>query len=54
MLAFNGVHKAPKGCSLTIFGLVPVVLVGLGLVVLVVVVVVGRCILCTNCVTGPH
>ena len=39
------------------FGLVPVVLLGLRLVFLglvVLVLVVGLCILCTNCVTGPR
>ena len=58
ILVFNGVHKAPKGCSLCTLGvvhgclvvLVVLVLVFLGLLVLVL----GLCILCTNCVTGPH
>ena len=55
-LLFEVVHKAPKGCSLTMCGLVPVVLglvvVAVGLL-LVLVLVVGLCILCTNCATGP-
>ena len=48
------------GCSWTMVFMKPfmvailglVLVVGLGLLVLVL--VVGLCILCTNCVTGPH
>ena len=56
-LLFTLLHEASKGSTWTMFGVVPVVLLGLVVLVvlglLVLVLVVGLCILCTNCVTGP-